>query len=175
MLAGLKTVGIKLNGHGYVLQIGETRHRLHPREALDLLTSLLHTLPEVPDGVTLAHQIRNGPRLTIYKIWRPEDNKIICDRYQAQIVVQGKTVYRSEVCDSFEAARDLASYHYGQSFPAFETEEMPGSQILAKKKASEWIINDYVTRNKTSISDLFVKIKSSGVPEDLDLTVEVVR
>lgn len=170
-----RNVSVKLNGQGYKLIIGDQTEIITPREALGLLTSLLHTLPEVPDGVRLSHIIRNGPRLAIWRNWRHENGAIIQDSYTPVISVRGTRVYTGPEAPSVVAAHAIAARDYGKEMEVLNIIDRPGSRLLAEKRASNHLLLAYLDKHKLTPLELMTKINTTGTPEDLNLVPEVIQ
>ena len=174
LTANEKDVYIRKNGIGYVLAWGDEEKRVTPGEALGLLTSLLHTLPDIPNGVELAALISYGPRVTIRRLWSHHRNTVKQDRFQAFIYVKNNLVHRCDSCSSPESALALASHDYDRPLEISKIETAPGSKEVAERKALAWIIEDYVRRKGTTVPELYKAIGVCGrVPEDLNLEVVV--
>lgn len=166
-----RDVRLKLNGEGYVLSIQEETFKLTPGEARSLLTTLLHTMPEVPDGVNIAHEIRCGPRLIIERHWSAREDTISQNKFRAVVYVMNRKVDRTALCDSPEEARALASERYGKDLTIAATMDAPGARQAATKRANKWLIESFISRNDMTVPELFQAIKAGEVPEGLSLEV----
>ena len=173
LTANEKDVLIKKNGIGYVLTWGDEERRVTPGEALGLFTSLLHTLPDIPEGIRTAEHITRGPRVTIRRLWTCHHNTIKQDRFQAFIHVAGILVHRCNPCPTAEDALALAVLDYDRPLEIHKVEDAPGSRQVAEKAALEWIIQDYVSQRGITVPELFKAVNLSGMPVDLNLEVTV--
>lgn len=170
-IADQKNLFIELNGQGYKLTIGDVVIPVTPGEALGLFTSLLHTLPEIPDGVRTAHHIRYGPKAVLRKHWRQEDGVIKCDRFQIITYVDHRVVDRTKLHPSREEALKSAEERYGGPLEIVGEEESPGSERVARGKALQWKIEDYVKRKNITVQDLFREIQSGETEFDMEVSV----
>lgn len=165
-LADQRNVHITKNGTGYYLIVADAAYHISPGEALGLLTSLLHVLPDVPNGPALAARIRVGPRLVIQRTWGHVEHRVVPTGYVAVLSAQGKMVLRCRPELTPELAVARACREYGCELVPVKLIDQPGSKEVAIKKASAWIIMDHLTRSGLTIDALFTKIRSGEVPTE---------
>lgn len=158
-----RTVTVTLDNTGYVLRIDDDTHRLSPGEAMSLLVSLLHEMPEVENGVNIAHQIRCGPRLVIEKHWTAHNNIIRQDRYRGVTLVRGHRVERTPPVTTPHEAQKIASRRYGKTLEITKTIEAPGSRLLALKRANEWVVKQLIEEHDMTVPQLFAAIQEGSV------------
>lgn len=167
-----KDCHVRSNGQGYILTVGDLSIRISPGEARGLLTSLLHTLPEVPNGVRLAERIYHAPRVVMRRIWTQSCNVISPNSYQAYVYVDGIRVDRTNTYQTPEDAMVEASRRWGTDLEIDLVEDAPGSELFARRKAFEWLIQDYQATTGKSVAEIHRLALSGDLPESFTVIIK---
>jgi len=125
---------VEKNGKGYhLLGLGEDEI-ITPAEALDLLESLLHCVPEVTDGIKTSWELREAARVGVQRFYGCHAGEVKVTGYQAFIYyASGHTMLRTSVKHQESAAIAAARLAYGRPLECIPTEDCPGSKERAEQ------------------------------------------
>ena len=150
-----RDITVKMNGVGFIVEIGDRSERLMPVEAESLFEQLLKTLPGISNRVELAWNHRHDPWIKLIGYYALEGDEIKVKNWKGEVYICGeRAFYTKGFMEKDEAADELRRL-YGKDLlvrkeEVYEVSKKKAEEQLTIKKATE-----YAAANGMTLDELW--------------------